>query len=120
MSDIVLAAIAVFILVFLFLATCWIYVSAYLYIELIENYLSRSKFVAISRGGGGSGLRGKAIRSCSIALMFLIPKLCERRGLIEKDELLRLPVHLKRKLLVPWVAGGISFFAMFVFWLLVV
>jgi len=55
-----------------------------------------------------------------MALMFLIPRLCEKRGLIEKNELLNLPVHLKRKLLVPWMISGVSFFAAFIYWLLVI
>jgi hypothetical protein len=67
-----------------------------------------------------AGFIGLPIRNCSIALMFLIPRLCEKRGLIEKNELRNLPTHLKRKLLAPWIAGGASFFAMFIFWLFVV
>lgn len=121
MSDIALAGIVAFIIFFGLLASCWIYVSAYLYTELIESYLDRSKFVESNRKAlSGLGLLGKAVRNGSMALMFLFPRLCERRGLIEKNELLNLPVHLKRKLLAPWITGGALFFAMFIFWLLVV
>jgi hypothetical protein len=121
MSDIALAGIAIFLIFFALVASCWIYVSSYLFTDITESFLSRSKFVASNRRAlSGLGLLGKAVRNGSMALMFFFPKLCERRGLIEKDELLNLPVHLKRKLLAPWIAGGIAFFATFVFWLLVI
>ena len=94
---------------------------SYLFTELIEGYLEKSKFVASNRKAlSGLGLLGKAVRNGSIAFMFLFPWLCERRGLIEKGELLNLPVHLKWRLLVPWIIGVFLFFAMFIFWLLVV
>jgi hypothetical protein len=94
---------------------------SYLYTGLIEKYLSKSKFVAINREGlSGLGLLGTVIRNCSIALMFLIPKFCERRGLIEEDELENLPLDLKRKLLVPWITGGVFFFAIFLYSLYVI
>lgn len=94
---------------------------SYLFTELIEGYLNRSKFVASNRKAlSGLGLLGKTVRSGSTALMFLFPDLCERRGLIEKGELLNLPVHLKWKLLVPWIIGVLLLFAMFIFWILVV
>ncbi|MNG17780.1 hypothetical protein [Pseudomonas silesiensis] len=121
MSELTLAVVGLVVMVCLFFAICWIFISAYLFTELIESHLSRSKFVANNREGlSGLGLLGKVVKNCSIALMFLIPKFCERRGLIEKNELENLPVHLKRKLLVPWITGGVLFFAMFVYWLLVV
>jgi len=121
MSDIALAGIGIVIIFFAMVASCWIYVFSYLFTELIESYLGRSKFVSSNRKAlSGLGLFGKTVRNGSIALMFLFPKLCERRGLIEKDELLNLSVHLKRKLLAPWITGGVLCFAMFVFWLLVV
>ena len=121
MSELTLAVVGLVIMVCLFLAICWIFLSSYLFTELIESYLGRSKFVANNREGlSGLGLLGTVMKNCSIALMFLIPKLCEERGLIEENELENLPVHLKRKLLAPWITGGILFFALFVFWLLVI
>lgn len=94
---------------------------SFLFTELIEWYLNRSKFVASNRKAlSGLGLLGKAVRNGSTALMFLFPDLCERRGLIEKGELLNLPVYLKWKLLVSWIICVLLLFAMFIFWLLVV
>ena len=108
-------------MVCLFLALCWMFLFSYLFTWLIEKYLGRSKFVASNREGlSGLGLLGTVMRNCSIALMFLIPKFCKKRGLIEENELSNLPLHLKRKLLAPWITGGVLFFCMFVFWLLVV
>ena len=121
MSDIALAGVGIFIIFSSLLVSCWIYVFSYLFTELIEGYLDRSKFVASNRKAlSGLGLLGKAVRNGSIALIFLFPGLCERRGLIEKGELLNLPVLLKWKLLLPWIIGVFLFFAMFIFWLLVV
>lgn len=121
MSDIELAGIGIFLIFSSLVVCCWIYVFSYLFTELIEGYLGRSKFVASNRKAlSGLGLLGKTVRNGSIALMFLLPELCERRGLIVKGELLNLPVHLKWRLLVPWIIGVFLFFAMFIFWLLVV
>ena len=121
MSDIALAGVGIFIIFSSLVVSCWIYVFSYLFTELIEGYLSGSKFVASNRKAlSGFGLLGKTVRNGSIALMFLFSDLCERRGLIEKGELLNLPVHLKWKLLVPWIIGVLLLFAMFIFWLLVV
>ena len=118
MSDIAFAIISTFIMVAMFVVMCWLFLSCYRFTELIEGYLSDSKFVQHNRIVFESvGLIGMVIRNCSIALVFLIPKFCERRGLIEKDELSNLPPYLKRRLLAPWIAGGLLFFAMFVLWL---
>jgi len=118
MSDIAFAIISIFIMVSMFLVMCWIFVSCYRITELIEGYLNKSKFVANNRAVfSSSGFIGAVVRNCSMALMFLIPRLCERRGLIEKNELSNLPPHLKRKLLAPWITGGVLFFAMFILWL---
>ena len=104
MSELALAYAVLVAMIGLFLSLCWVFASSYLLTERIEKYLSKSKFVAINREGlSGLGLLGIVIRNCSIALMFLIPKFCERRGLIEENELERLPLHLKKKLLAPWI-----------------
>ena len=113
-----LLVIILFIFFLAFVAICGMLVFSCRYTELIEGYLSKSRFVANNREAfSGFGLIGKVFRSGSIASMFLIPRLCERRGLIEKDELLNLPLHLKRKLIAPWIMGGVSFFAVLVLWL---
>jgi hypothetical protein len=121
MSHIELAVIAIVIFFLTVLTICWMLVFSHLRTELVEGYLSKSKFVASNRAMlSGFGLIGKVLRSGAIALMFLIPRLCERRGLIEKDELLNLPLDLKRKLLAPWVSACVLFFSMLIFWLVVV
>ena len=121
MTEVVLAYIALVSMICLFFALCWIFLSSYLYTGLIEKFLRKSKFVAINRKGlSGLGLLGSVVRNCSIALMFLIPKFCERRGLIEENELENLPLHLKRKLLAPWITGGVFFFTIFLYSLYVV
>ena len=120
MSDIALASIGILIIFFAMVTSCWMYVFSYLFTELIESYLDKSKFVASNRKAlSGFGLLGKPVRNGSVALMFLCPKLCERRGLIEKDELLNLPVSLKRKLLALWISAGALLFVAYIFWLLV-
>ena len=118
----ILLAIAVIATLFLWVVSaCWIIISSYRFTELIESYLDKSKFVANNRNVlSHAGLSGLLVRNCAMALMFLIPRICEKRGLIEKDELLRLPVHLRRKLLAPWIASGISLFVAFIYWLLVI
>jgi hypothetical protein len=110
MSNMVLAVIVMFLFVFTFLSLCWIFVSSYRFTELIEGYLNRSKFVANNRMTlSNAGFIGLILRNCSMAMMFLIPQLCESRGLVEKNELANLPVHLKRMLVAPWIAGGVMF-----------
>lgn len=121
MSNVALAIIVISILFLGVVSACWILLSSHRFTELVESYLHKSKFVASNRKVlSHAGLMGLLIRNCAMALMFLIPRLCESRGLIEKDELLNLPVHLKRKLLVPWIISGISLFAAFIYWILVV
>ena len=121
MSELTLAYVGLVAMIGLFLSLCWIFASSYLLTERIEKHLGKSKFVAINREGlSGLGLQGTVIRNCSIALMFLIPKFCERRGLIEENELENLPLDLKRKLLAPWITGGVFFFAIFLYSLYVV
>ncbi|MNP08041.1 hypothetical protein D3C76_1000970 [compost metagenome] len=121
MSELTLAYVGLVIMVCLFLALCWIFLFSYLFTGLIEKHLGKSKFVASNREGLlGLGLLGIVVRNCSVALMFLIPGFCEKRGLIEVNELSNLPLHLKRKLLAPWITGGVFFFAIFLYWLFVV
>ena len=120
-SDFALEIIVISIFLLGIVSTFWIILSSYRFTELLESYLDKSKFVASNRKVlSHAGLVGLLIRNCAMALMFLIPRFCEKRGLIEKDELLNLPVHLKRKLLVPWIISGISLFAAFIYWILVV
>ena len=93
-------------------STFWIVLFSYRFTELLESYLDKSKFVASNRKLlSHAGLVALLIRNCAMALMFLIPRFCKKRGLIEKDELLNLPIHLKRKLLVPWMISGFTLFA---------
>ena len=121
MNNVVLAIIVISILFLGVVSACWVLLSSCRYTELIESYLHKSKFVAGNRKVlSHAGLMGLLIRNCAMALMFLIPRLCEKRGLIEKDELLNLPAHLKRKLLVPWIICGVSLFAAFIYSVLVV
>jgi hypothetical protein len=121
MSNVALAIIVISILLLGVVSACWILLSSYRFTELVESYLNRSKFVENNRKVlSHAGLMGLLIRNCAMALMFLIPRLCEKRGLIEKNELLNLPIHLKRKLLVPWIVSGFSLFAAFIYWLFVV
>ncbi|WP_131108115.1 hypothetical protein [Pseudomonas sp. Sample_10] len=106
---------AIFLIFLMFLVLVWIFIFTIRYTEIIESYLDKSKYVASNREVfSGFGLIGKVHRCGSIAIMFLIPRLCEKRGLIEKDELLNLPLDLKRKLIAPWIAGGVVFFSMVV------
>ena len=115
MSDSVLLLIILFIFFMAFVAIFWMLIFSYRYTELIEECLSKSRFVANNREAfSGLGLIGKVLRNGSVATMFLIPRLCEKRGLIEKDELLKLPPNLKRMLIISYVMGGVSFFAMLV------
>lgn len=116
MSELTLAYVGLTIMVCLALALCWIFLFSYLYTGLIEKHLGRSKFVAINREAlSGLGLLGAVVRNCSIALMFLIPQFCEKRGLIEENELSDLPTHLKKKLLAPWITGGVFFLAVILY-----
>ncbi|WP_077047582.1 hypothetical protein [Pseudomonas sp. KK4] len=116
MSDLVILFIMLFIFFIAFLSIFLMLIFSYKYTDLIEGHLSKSRFVANNREAFSDlGLIGKVLRSGSIASMFLIPRLCEKRGLIEKDELLSLPPQLKRMLIIPYVMGGVSFFAMLVF-----
>ena len=111
-SDFALEIIVISIFLLGVVSTFWIILSSYRFTELLESYLDKSKFVASNRKVlSHAGLVGLLIRNCAMALMFLIPRFCEKRGLIEKDELLDLPIHLKRKLLVPWMISGFTLFA---------
>jgi hypothetical protein len=111
-SDFALEIIVISIFLLGIVSTFWIILSSYRFTELLESYLDKSKFVASNRKVlSHAGLVGLLIRNCAMALMFLIPRFCEKRGLIEKDELLALPIHMKRKLLVPWMISGFTLFA---------
>lgn len=121
MSDFALASIVISILFLGVVSACWVLLFSYRFTELVESYLDKSKFVTGNRKVlSHAGLMGLLIRNCAMALMFLIPRLCEKRGLIEKDELLNLPIHLKRKLLMPWIASGVSLFVAVIYWILAV
>ncbi|WP_131107691.1 hypothetical protein [Pseudomonas sp. Sample_10] len=121
MTELTLAYVGLVAMVCLFFTLCWIFLFSYLYTDLIEKHIGGSKLVANNREGlSGLGVLGKVVRNCSIALMFLIPEFCERRGLVEKNELANLPRHLKRKLLAPWVTGGVFFFVISLYSLFVV
>ncbi|OLU00696.1 hypothetical protein BVK86_21090 [Pseudomonas reinekei] len=110
-----LGFISLFLIFSMFLVLVWIFLFSSRYTEIVEGYLDKSKFVVNNREAfSGLGLIGSAMRNGSIALMFLCPRVFERRGLIEKDELLNLPLDLKRKLIAPWIVGGVVFFAMLV------
>ena len=121
MNELALAYAMLVVMVCLFFTLIWIVLFACLYTGLIEKHLGRSKFVTGNREGlSGLGLLGTILRNCSIALMCLIPRFCERRGLIEENELENLPLHLKRKLLAPWITGGVCFFVIFLYWVYIV
>lgn len=94
----------------------WIIVSAHRLTELAENHLKKSIFLEINRKSFESfGIIGKLIRYGPIALMFLAPKFFERRGMIDANELSNMPVNLRNKLLLPWIASIISSVFFFAF-----
>lgn len=121
MSDFTLAIIAMSILVALFLTVCWIAVSSLKLTELTENHLNQSKFVLNNQTAfSGAGLLGLIIRNGAIALLFLIPKTSQSRGLIEPNELTNVPRNIKIQLIAPWLTGLFLFLALFIIWLLFV
>jgi hypothetical protein len=94
----------------------WIIVSAHRLTELAENHLKKSIFLEINRKSFESlGIIGKVIRYGPIALMFLAPKFFERRGMIDANELSNMPINLRNKLLLPWIASIISSVFFFAF-----
>lgn len=106
MSTLSLIIIGVSIISGQLLAVIWMLASSHKQTEKIESYLDKSEFIESNRKVfASSGLLGKVIRNGCIALLFLRPEFFEKRRLIEKDELLNLPVHLKRKLLAPWITA---------------
>ncbi|MHC8315644.1 hypothetical protein [Pseudomonas sp. LB3P31] len=96
------------------LTVIWIFMSAHRLTDLAESYLNKSKFVSSNRIVFESlGLMGKVVRSGSIAMMFLAPKLFEKRGMIDARELSNMPTSLRNKLIMPWIAGTLFLIAMF-------
>jgi hypothetical protein len=98
------------------LTATWIFISAHKLTELAESHLKKSKFVENNRKTFESfGVFGKVARNGPIALMFLAPKFFERRGMIDAEELSKMPTNLRNKLILPWITGLLFIFAMIAF-----
>lgn len=79
-------------------------VIAHKYIEVIESRLSNCPYIEDNkRVWSGAGLLGKVMRGGMISMVLVMPKMHARRGLIDTQELSRLPRLYKYLLVVPFI-----------------
>jgi hypothetical protein len=91
----------------------FVVVIAHKYVEAIENRLPHSPYISdIRRTWSNAGLLGKVMRSGIIAMIFLMPKMHAKRGLIDAQEVSALPQRYKYLLTVPLIACCVLFIAL--------
>ncbi|WP_206221318.1 hypothetical protein, partial [Pseudomonas viridiflava] len=102
MTDVPIGLIGIFIILPLIVNLIVIAVIAHKYVDVIEGYLPNCSAVfTIKEAWSGGGLLGKVIRGGMIAIVVMMPNVSARRGVIDKDEMSRLPAFYKRVLVVP-------------------
>nr|WP_297459151.1 hypothetical protein [uncultured Halomonas sp.] len=107
---------SVFIIVGLWLQIAlWLYV-AYAKLEDIENHLANCKIVKNNRYIWGGGPIGRAHRLAQINGMLCFPNIIVKNSEADLEEIMRLPVSLRRWVKIPFGTGAVLFIAMIVLW----
>lgn len=99
-----------FVLILMGVVMLFVIVIAHKYVEAIENRLPQSPYISdIRRTWSNAGLLGKVMRGGIIAMIFLMPRMHAKRGLIDAQEVSELPQRYKYLLTVPLVIGCVLF-----------
>ncbi|WP_449106152.1 hypothetical protein [Pseudomonas mohnii] len=113
MTSIPIGLLGIFIMVPMIVNLIAIAIIAHNYVEIIEDRLPNcSSVVTIREAWSGGGLLGKVIRGGVIAIVMMMPTLCAKKGIVDIDEMRRLPARYKRLLIIPMLIGIFLFVAM--------
>ncbi|KAF1310358.1 hypothetical protein BLX42_14515 [Pseudomonas sp. SG-MS2] len=104
MSNLHLAVLGVIVIISPFLMVgVWVFV-AYRYLDRIESILSNSRMVAVNREiYSHAGLLGKVMRLGSVSAMLSMKYFSVRKGLLDNDEVTKVPIDLQRLLVRLWI-----------------
>lgn len=104
MSNLHLAVLGVIVIISPFLMVgVWVFV-AYRYLDRIESILSNSRMVAVNREiYSHAGLLGKVMRLGSVSAMLSMKYFSVRKGLLDNDEVTKVPIGLQRLLVRLWI-----------------
>jgi hypothetical protein len=87
--------------------------AAYFVLPEIEEHLSNCKLITdAKRFWGEYSHPGKIYRYSMTRLVLTSPRLLDKHGLIDLDQVSKLPIRLKRWIRVPSRFGGIGLFTM--------
>ena len=73
-------------------------------------------FLSLKKASKNAGIFGRSSICGIISVVFLAPEVFARRGYIDLDEVKRFPLPLKLKIVIPWYAVMIVFFALACCW----
>ncbi|AVB21027.1 MULTISPECIES: hypothetical protein [Pseudomonas syringae group] len=94
-----------FILIAIGLVLVVIMLIAHIYVEAIESRLSNCSYIEDNkRVWSNAGLLGKVMRGGIISMVLIMPKMHAKRGLIDVQELSRLPKRYRYLLMIPFIA----------------
>ncbi|RMS75836.1 hypothetical protein ALP59_103110 [Pseudomonas savastanoi] len=94
-----------FILIAIGLVLVVIMLIAHMYVEAIESRLSNCSYIEDNRRvWSNAGLLGKVMRGGIISMVLIMPKMHAKRGLIDVQELSRLPQRYRYLLMIPFIA----------------
>jgi len=83
---------------------------AFFKLEQIEDALGNSKLnIDAKRFGSDSGLLGRQYRLSTAISALLFTNMYVRKGLVDLNDVKRMPTHLKRWVLIPFLTAGVSF-----------
>ncbi|MGZ9707437.1 hypothetical protein ACXX81_15655 [Pseudomonas sp. GNP013] len=113
MTNIPIGLLGLFIIIPMIVNLIATAVIAHKYVETIENLLPNCSFVStIREAWSGGGLLGKFIRGGVIAIVMMMPNLCAKKGIVDIDEMSRLPAFYKGLLIIPMLITLTLFTAM--------
>ncbi|WP_426143231.1 hypothetical protein [Pseudomonas sp. DWP3-1-2] len=113
MTDIPIGLIGIFIIVPMVLNLIATAVIAHKYVQVVEDQLPNcSSVTTIKEAWSGGGLLGKVIRGGVIATVLMMPDRCAKKGIIDINEVNRLPALYKKLLIIPTLITSFLFLAM--------
>ncbi|NWC92373.1 MULTISPECIES: hypothetical protein [unclassified Pseudomonas] len=113
MTNIPIGLIGIFIILPMIINLIVTAVIAHKYVETIESHLPNCSFVStIREAWSGGGVLGKLIRGGVMTIVMMMPNLCAKKGIIDINEMNRLPVFYKRLLIIPMLITFTLFTAM--------
>jgi hypothetical protein len=83
---------------------------AFFKLEQIEDALGNSKLnIDAKRFGSDGGLLGRQHRLSTTISALLFTNMYVRKGLVDLNDVKRMPTHLKRWVLIPFLTAGVLF-----------